>query len=184
VGRAKCYDPPPGEVIPVYVMRAVRDPHRALSLAELMPDDELLKAVHEYLDERRIVGARVHVGAVRLRGVTAVVDVEVSAGAHAETVQGRIERALYGYLNPLVGGGEDAEEGWEFGRPVVEGELTALVRALAGVHRVHWVRMYETDLETPGTPNPRPAGARIELAQDELVCSAAHRVRARHRSGR
>jgi hypothetical protein len=43
--------------------------------------------------------------------------------------------------------------------------------------------MYETDLNTPGTPSPQPAGPRIDLMPNELVCSASHRVRARHRDG-
>jgi hypothetical protein len=45
------------------------------------------------------------------------------------------------------------------------------------------VRLYETAMDTPGTPNPTPAGARIDLREHELACSAMHRVRARHRNG-
>jgi predicted phage baseplate assembly protein len=182
VARARCLDPAPGEAIPVWVLPPVAHPERQLTLAELTPEEELLREVAEFLDARRLIGTSLHVMPVPLRGVTIVADVAIGRGAEADAVEGEIEKELYRFVNPLVGGAaEGPGEGWEFGRPLNEGELYALVQEVPGVERVRLLRIYETDLHTPESPDPHPAGARLAIAPNELLCSASHRIRARHR---
>jgi predicted phage baseplate assembly protein len=181
VKRARCIDPEPGRATPVYVLPAVANAARALSYDELTAEPELLEEVAAYLDERRLVGTQVDVKPVPLRGVTVVADVLIERTAHTDVVAGRIRDALYRFVNPLVGGSLDGEgEGWEFGRPLNDGELYGLVHDVPGVSRVWMVRMYETNPATPGQPEPEPVGSRFVLEPHELLCSATHRVRARH----
>jgi hypothetical protein len=40
--------------------------------------------------------------------------------------------------------------------------------------------MYGPRPDKPSVPSPHPAGPRIELAPNELLCSGTHRVRAVH----
>ena len=181
VARVLCLDPSPGEAIPVWILPNVADPARRLKLAELRPDEELLAEVADHLDGHRIVGTSVHVMPVLLRGVTIVADLEVARGAHSDAVEHEVTRELYRFINPLVGGNtEGPGEGWDFGRALNEAELHALVHELPGVKRVRMLRMYATELRTPDAPAAQPTPTRLTLAPNELLCSAIHRVRARH----
>jgi predicted phage baseplate assembly protein len=183
VGRAHCPPPDPKQPIRqpilVYVLPPVSDPDRLLTLDDLTPSDTLLKGVAKYLDDRRLVGTQLHVTALPLRGVTAVVEVTARRSEHRENVEKRVEEALYRFLNPLVGGSIDGPgEGWPCGRPLNQGDLYALVHDVPGVERVRMVRMFETDPATPNRPSQESAGPRIELEGNEVVCSCTHRVKA------
>jgi predicted phage baseplate assembly protein len=181
VARARCLDPAAGEAIPVWVLPPVSSPERQLTIDELTPDEETLAEVSEYLEARRVVGTSVHVMPVPLRGVTVVADLDIEHGAHPDTVERAVTEELFRFVNPLVGGAVDGPgEGWDFGRPLTEGELHGLVQQIPGVERVCMLRIYETDPHTPDTPQPQPVRARLPLAPNELLCSASHRVRARH----
>lgn len=183
VGRALCLEPELGEAVPVYVLPAVDKPLGPLTREQLTPDVELLEAVKEYLDERRLVGTRVDVMPVGLRWVTAVVQVLGAPRSDPARVEARVEEELYRFVNPIVGGVIDGPgDGWGFGRPLNQGELYALVHDVPGVEHVRSVRIYETtpDPTRPGSPlrpEPQPAGDRIEIDPWEVVCSASHRVK-------
>jgi predicted phage baseplate assembly protein len=182
--RALCLEPAPGKAIPVFILPPAVDPERPLTQAELTPSPDLLESVADFLDERRLMGTRVHVMPVPLRGVTVVVDVAIARWAHVDVVEREIKEGLYHFINPLVGGSAHADDGWAFGRPLNAGELYALVQHVPGVDRIHKLRMYETDPRSPDTPDPRPAGTEIVLAPNELVFSGSHRVRARRHDDR
>ena len=184
VSRAHCLPPAePHTAVRVYVLPHLHNPERRLSLHELTPSETLLEEVKEYLDQRRLVGTSVHVTPVPLRAVTVVVDVLVERSAFTDTVEREINEELYRFLNPLVGGSLDPDgEGWDFGRAVKEGDLYSLLRDVPGVDHVEDLRLYATELTATGErPEARPSpDGRIGLAPNELICSATHRVRARH----
>ena len=178
VARACCLPPGPGEAVPVYILPAVVGPERFMTFEQLTAGEELLESVRTFLDLKRMVGTSVHVMPVPLRAVTVVTDVAIRRSAHALEVKQDIKHALECFINPLIGGGaRDGCEGWGFGRPLNEGELYSLVQDVDGVDRVRTVRMYETDLRTPGAPSRTPAGAQITIKPCEVLCSATHRVR-------
>ena len=88
-----------------------------------------------------------------------------------------MRRALYTYLNPLIGGTAGGPgDGWPFGRSLNQGELYAIVHAVPGVQSVRILRLYELDLLT-GERAGKPAGRQIPLAADELIASGEHVVR-------
>jgi hypothetical protein len=154
---------------------------RALSYEELVPSEDLLREVAEYLDERRLVGTTVQLLPVKFRGLSVVVNLQASPLADPARVEEDVAHALYTYLNPLVGGNATGPgEGWRFGRALNQGELYGVVHAVDGVEFVKILRLYETNLQT-GEQSPKPAGSHIVLEGDELLASGQHIVKASHR---
>ena len=180
VARAVCVPPNGDGAIRVHILPVATPPDRQLSFAELSPDEALFAEVAAYLDERKLVGTSVQLLPVKLRGVSAVVNLQAVPGADLQRIEQDVAYALYAYLNPLVGGSPDGlGEGWEFGRPLNQGELYGVVRGIDGVDFVKILRVYETDLRT-GKQEPKPAGSYIELGPDELIASGTHIVKAEH----
>ena len=137
-----------------------------------------MRHVAGYLDERRIIGTRVRLLPVRLRGVSVVVDVIVEETADPVRVEQDVAHALYVFFNPLIGGSAAGPgAGWPFGRPLHHGELFGVVHAIAGVEAVNILRVYEANLET-GEQQSQPAGTRLVLEPDEVVASSRHVVKA------
>ena len=145
---------------------------------ELVPDEELLTEVAEYLDERRLIGTTVQLLPVRYRGLSVVVNLQASPLADTARVEEDVAHALYTYLNPLVGGNPTGPgEGWDFGRALNQGELYGVVHAVDGVEFVKILRIYETNLQT-GEQSAKPAGTHIVLEPRR-----ADRLRPAHRQG-
>jgi len=182
VGRAHCVETPGhGASIAIYILAGVAEPNRPLTTDELSPDRELLDQVTAYLDERRTLGSFIHVAPAQLRGVSVVVNVEVAPGADAGRIEIDVRHALYQYLNPLIGGRAGGPgSGWEFGRPIVEGELYGVVQAVAGVERIVLLRIYEADPDDRRTR--RPVGSHLSIEPHELVVSETHLVKATRRT--
>jgi len=182
VARVFCIPPDPDDaLVRLRLLPMVEDSARKLSVEELTPGEELLAQVAAHLDPRRMVGTRVHLAPVPLRGVSVVCDVQAALGADPGRVEHDIERMLYTYLNPLVGGNPHGPGGgWEFGRALNQGELFGVVHQVPGVEFVKILRVYETDLVT-GKQDPKPLGSHLEIAPHELVASGTHIVKAEHR---
>ena len=173
VARAvRVQDDEPG--VTLGILPCVDPADRRLGIEELSPDPDLLAVVARHLNARKVAGCPVRLAPARLRGVSVVVNLEVSARADIARIERAVGQALYGYLNPLIGGGA---AGWPFGRPLNQGELYSVVHAVAGVESVRILRLYEVDLAT-GQRAAKPAGRQIVLAPDELIASGEHIVRA------
>jgi predicted phage baseplate assembly protein len=183
VARARCLEPRNAvRAVRVHILPRVEPADREIPLPELVPSDELLATVAAHLDERRMVGTRVELLPVRLRGVSVVVSLQASLRADPLRVEYDVARALNVYLNPLVGGALDGTgEGWEFGRTLNVGELYGIVHAVDGVDFVKVLRVYETDLLT-GQQAAQPAASHVLLEPDEVVASGRHIVRAEHQA--
>jgi predicted phage baseplate assembly protein len=181
VARAVCLEPREGSrAVRVHILPRVEPADREIPLAELVPDDDLLRTVAAYLDERRMVGTRVELLPVRLRVVSVVVSLQASLRADPLRVEYDVAGALNRYLNPLVGGALDGlGGGWGFGRTLNVGELYGIVHAVDGVDFVKVLRVYETDLAT-GKHADQPAASHVLLDPDEVVTSGRHVVRAEH----
>jgi hypothetical protein len=117
----------------------------------------------------------------RFRGLSVVIDLQAAPLADTARVAEDVGHALYTYLNPLVGGNATGPgSGWQFGRALNQGELYGIVHAVPGVEFVKILRIYETDLAT-GVQASKPAGTHIMLEPDELIASARHIVKVKHR---
>jgi predicted phage baseplate assembly protein len=179
VARALCLPVKEGS-IPVCIVPGLTPADRLLEAHELIPDDDLLREVADYLDERRLIGTTVELRPARYRGVSVVVNVQASRRADLGRVEADVAQALYSYLNPLVGGSlEGIGSGWEFGRALNQGELYGIVHAVDGVDFVKILRVYETDVVS-GEQQAQPMGSFLPLEPDELIASAKHVVKAEH----
>jgi predicted phage baseplate assembly protein len=180
--RAVCV-PPGGDGGPVcvHVLPRVDPADRQLTAQELTPGEDLLGEIAAYLDERRLIGTTVRLLPVKLKAVSVVVNLQVSALADTERVEQDVAHALYTYLNPLIGGSPHGPaDGWPFGRALNQGELFGVVHAIEGVEFVKILRLYETDLHT-GEQASKPLGGHLPLQADELIASGSHIVRATYR---
>ena len=181
VARAVCIPPRDGGAVPLHLVPRIYPADRRLDFAELMPEEELLTEVAEYLDERRLIGTTVELKPCRYRGLSVVVNLQARPLADTARVEEDVAHALYTYLNPLVGGNPTGPgAGWPFGRALNQGELYGVVHAVDGVEFVRILRLYETNLET-GEQSAKPAGTHIVLEPDELMASGLHIVKATHR---
>ena len=180
VARAvRVQDGEPG--VTLAILPEVDPSNRRLTIAELTPDPDLLELIARHLNARKAASCPVRLQPVRFRAVSVVANLEVSSRADAEQIERRVADALYGYLNPLTGGTAHGHgTGWPFGRPLNQGELYAIVHAVAGVESVRILRLYEVDLHT-GERAAKPAGRQIALAPDELIASGEHIVRVARR---
>ncbi len=154
---------------------------RRLTIEELTPDELLLEEVGRYLDARKLVGTPLRLLPMRFRGVAVVVNVEASPRADVQRIERDVRRALYTYLNPLIGGiASGSGPGWPAGRSLNQGELYAIVHAFEGVELVRVLRLYEVDLLT-GEQSRKAAGRQIVIESDEVIASAEHLVRVTRR---
>jgi predicted phage baseplate assembly protein len=182
VARAICIAPDgtPEGTARLHILPRVEPADRKLSLVELTPDETLLSRVASYMDEKRLIGTRIEIVPVKVRGVSVVVNLQAAPRADIARVEEDVAYALYTYLNPLVGGSvEGPGVGWEFGRALNQGELFGIVHSIEGVEFVKILRVYETDLAT-GKQDSKPAGTHIVLESDELIASGNHIVKAEH----
>lgn len=176
--RARCVvagqDASDGSAIRVLVVPAAApDDDGQLRFEDLMPTDESLAAVAEYLDERRLVGTRVVVEPPVYQGVTVVARLRARSRVSPQLLERSAVRALNGYLDPLTGGPDGT--GWPFGRPVQVGDVHAVLQALPGTEIVEEVKLFPAD---PPTGRRGESMARIALDPHTLTFSYRPQVRA------
>ncbi len=157
----------------VLVVPAVADGENGrIDLASLVPSDATLERIADYLDERRMIGARVRVEPPRYQGITVVARLRARSDASAARVERAALGALYGWFHPLRGGA--AGIGWPFGRAVHVGEIYAALQRVPGVEFVEDARLFGAD---PATGQRGESATKIDLDPNTLVFSYEHRVR-------
>ena len=142
-----------------------------LAFEQLIPADKTLAAIAAYLDERRVIGARVVVEPPVYQGITLAVRVRARPRVSAERLHDEAVAALYRYFHPLRGGPDG--DGWPFGRPVNVGEVYAVLQRLAGVELVEDAKLFPAD---PLTGRRGAATSRLVLDRHALVFSYDHQV--------
>jgi predicted phage baseplate assembly protein len=148
------------------------EPSSPVPFAALQPRPELLAAIAAYLDERRVLGARLMVEPPTYRWIRAVATVRLGPLADPDRVTSEALAALYRQLHPLRGGPDGS--GWPFGRAVHAGELLAAVQRIPGVEVVEDVKLYLVD---PGSGLPvEGARLKVELEAGTLPFSIEHVV--------
>jgi hypothetical protein len=97
-----------------------------------MPDRNLLRAVCEWLDKRRLVTTELYVIPPTYRKVAVAVGLRVKPGYGVDAVRRWVELVLRQYLAPLPPYGPDGK-GWPLGRRVYGPELEAAALQVEGV---------------------------------------------------
>ncbi len=161
-----------GAVRVLVVPAAADDDAGALAFDQLVPSEETLARLVAYLDERRMIGARVLVEPPLYQGVTVVAKIRARPRTSAARLQEEARRALYAYLHPISGGPEG--RGWPFGRPLHVGEVYSVLQRLDGTEFVEDARLFGADV---GTGQRGDSVQRLELAPDTLVFSYQHAVK-------
>lgn len=141
-----------------------------LRFEQLIPSDQVLRAVTAQLDERRLIGTRLVVEPPVYQGVTVVARL-AAAPAATDRVRDACLAALYRHLNPLTGGPDGA--GWPFGRPVQYGDVFGVLQRAAGDALIEEILLFPAD---PVTGRRGAPTDRIDVAAGALVFSYQHQV--------
>ncbi len=179
VARARCVpagnDGVEANGVRVLIIPQVDDgPNGSLDFAQLLPAEEVLQSVTEYLDDRRPLGARLVVEPASYIPMSIVARMRAKPRHDVRVVESDGLAALYTYFHPVRGGPEGT--GWPFGRSVVPGEAYTVLQRVPGVEAVEDVRLY------PALPleNKREGQVqRIDAGPNELLFSWDHQIQVR-----
>ncbi len=160
-----------GAVRVLVVPSAVEDEPGRLRFEQLVPSDETLARIAAYLDERRVIGARVVVEPPSYQGITVVARLRSRPRTAPDRLQAQALEALYRYFHPIKGGPDG--DGWPFGRPIHAGEVYAVLQRLHGTELVEEARLFPAD---PITGRRGEAVQRLEIDRHALVFSYNHQV--------
>ncbi|WP_101258577.1 putative baseplate assembly protein [Streptomyces barkulensis] len=159
-----------GAVRVLVVPDAVADEDGRLRFEQLIPSEQVLRAITASLDERRLIGTRLVVEPPVYQGVTVVARLS-AAPDDTDRVRDEALAALFGYLDPLRGGPDGT--GWPFGRPVQYGEVFGVLQRATGNALVEDVRLFPAD---PVTGRRGAPADRVDVAAGALVFSHQHQV--------
>jgi predicted phage baseplate assembly protein len=112
-----------------------------------VPDENLRRAVCEWLDQRRLVTTELYVIPPTYRKVAITVGLRVKPGYGVEAVRRWVELVLRQYLAPLPPFGPDGG-GWPLGRRVYGPELEAAALQVEGVEFLETLKVAAWDEKT------------------------------------
>lgn len=181
VARARCLAPGSAEkasatrpgAVTVLLVPAARGSGEAIPKDRLDLPPQLRQAVKSFLDERRLLGVELNVGAPSYTWIAVAAVIRTKRKADRERVRQEAERQLYDFLNPVVGGADG--QGWPFGRPLHVGEVYSVLQNVPGVDFVEEAQITVID---PDTGEVRFSGQKVDIEPDGLICSYRHFVTA------
>lgn len=172
-GRATVLvDEATGAAVDAVGVSVVVVPYAPLSQHRPEPSEGFLDAVQRHVDEHRLLADRVTVEPPHYVDLTFDVDLQTSGWVPESRVQGAIESAINGYVNPIHG---FEGEGWPFGRALYSGEVAEL---LAGIEFIDHVR----DVSVTARGDARVDGDGNVLIDDSTLF-ALDRVRTEIQAG-
>ncbi|WP_327331742.1 putative baseplate assembly protein [Calothrix rhizosoleniae] len=144
-----------------------------LSPEQMILNRALEEQVLNYLDERRVLGVQVYLEQPEYVGVSVQTEIALEPAyqnplAQQEIIQ-NLKIALYKYLNPFTGG--LSGQGWEFGRPVYNSDIIALLQKFPGVRYLGAILLFPIrkqgdTWERQSAPEPL-----IDPGVQGLICS-------------
>lgn len=140
--------------------------------ADLVPPEEMLERVAEFLEDRRAVGARLVIEPPFYQGVTVVARLVARKRVAPDELRAQAIKALNDYFDPISGGPDGT--GWPFGRPVQAGEVYGVLQRLVGTELVEDAKIFAAD---PVSGQRGDSAARIDLDPNALVFSFEHQVK-------
>ena len=135
--------PDAGAVRVLVVPAAVDDELGRLRFEQLIPEEETLRQIGAALDERRVIGSRVVVEPPVYQGVTIVARLRAKPRTSTERLERDAIEALHRYFHPITGGPDG--RGWQFGRPVLVGEVFSVLQSVSGLELVEDARLFAAD---------------------------------------
>ena len=174
VARVRCVQAGDGSdpgAVRVLVVPAVDGDRGQVRFEQLIPSEDAVEKIARYVDERRVLGARVSIEPPTYQGIT--VAARLRATPHTDPVRLQTDAlaALYDYFGPLTGGPHG--DGWPFGRAVLSGEVYSVLQAVRGTEIVEEALLFAADPRTAERSKPLD---RIELEPHALVFSYKHQV--------
>ncbi len=179
VARVKCISSGTGgngHEVPLGVIRlllvpVISEADRQIPAEELEPTRQIRDEVHEYLDERRLLGTRVEITAPGYVPVGVEARIKGRTGADFDQVAEEIEKGLYRYINPVSGGADG--KGWPFGRGVSLTEIYAAIQAMPNFDHIEEVNLFSID---PDSGDRLEATTQMQVPPDGLICSHKHQI--------
>jgi predicted phage baseplate assembly protein len=182
VARARCVQPVSGERdaslagrVYLLLVPRVNQPAGRITSEQLAIDEDLCLSVQRYLDGYRLLSVRLDIRGPQYNWVSLDLSATAVPDADPERVRADIERRLYGFLNPLVGG--HGGNGWPFGRHLYPSDVYGCLQAVRGIEFIESLRLYHV---LPSGNRTEITG-RLEVPVHGLVASAEHRVDVRLR---
>jgi hypothetical protein len=151
-----------------------------------LPADDLLHEVGDYLEERRTLSTRLHVGWPRYLPITVsatikvwpeALPLELEAGnVFKQKLKSDFETRVKAFLHPLTGGPE--KQGWEFGQQLL---LSDLLKAVQLEPKVAYIEKILAKAEDPEHARPEyikdNSSYYVQVADFEIICSSdAHNI--------
>jgi predicted phage baseplate assembly protein len=176
--RVRCLQPRPseaGRVAPgqvyVLVIPHVADAEGYLSADQLEPGADLLTTLNAYLDERRLLTARLTTRRPEYLGVVAKVKLREAPGANRATVRDKVLARLYRFLNPLVGWTD--QKGWPFGRTLFTSDVYQCLQGIPDVQFIRSAEIFAADRTGAAAGEARES---IEVVAHGVIISGKHEV--------
>jgi predicted phage baseplate assembly protein len=167
----------------VLVIPKVESDNGELLFEQLAPSVDMVDRIKSYLDQRRVIGVRVLVTPPHYHAITIAAKLLARHEFDAKDVRDRVLDALYREFGPITGGRDG--KGWEFGRPVLQGDVYAVLQSVRGVDRVDDCRVFEANPitgerkapQTAATESPgEPPKIEVPVSRYATVFSYRHYV--------
>jgi hypothetical protein len=111
------------------------------------PDQSVLDSIAAYLDQRRLLTAKLHVVGPKTTRVAISGSVYLAAGASVARLTAASLKAVGDFLDPLGGG--PAREGWPFDRSLFASDIFTLLSGLPGVAFVESIQLSVGNVAQP-----------------------------------
>jgi predicted phage baseplate assembly protein len=132
-----------------------------------MPAEGTLRAVCEYLDQRRLLTSELYVLPPDYHRIAVRAEVIAAETADLATVKTEIEKTLLDYFHPLKGG-EDGM-GWPFGGRIYYSRVSQRIFSVPGVLSIEQLTILKDGEELPAFQD-------ISLQENALVYSTHHEI--------
>jgi predicted phage baseplate assembly protein len=179
IARVRCLPPPaagPGIVGPpvvrILVVPRVAQTESQVPRADLLRLSERVRGeIMAYLNARRLLTTIIELSAFEYTWVRVELHVRARRRTDPQAICAAIERRLYHYIHPVLGG--PAGDGRALDEPLYLSEVYALVQGMEGVEYVESVQLFTVD---PATGARIPAGTSVTPPPGGLLASDEHQV--------
>jgi len=160
----------PGHVLIQVVPRV---PDLVYDFELLQPRKTMLNQVKDFINERRPLGATVHIEPPNYLGAAVAARLALEPGAVRENVIAEVDLALRTFMHPTNGG--YAGTGWPYGRALLSGDAHAVIQRVPGVAYVDVVRLVPVDVVTGRRGDPSD---KIQPDERELIFCVGNELEA------